>query len=253
METGNDYLDIISFTLYPSSYFSFVVVCNIIRVKLRGICEILHPKSDSDFLPTDPPDGGSPVAPQVPAQAPCGGSERGRDRGHEPTGTSPDVHLHGDAVHRRHSLPEHRRTITDRRCLVSDTTQTSLSRNWAIFNNQTHVLEFVFTSLFLNKKLDVDLDEDRETNVLNSQTHIFFILNFSYGIEDICLLIDPLFFSTDYATENRPQSLCQRISGQLWHVRFVFICHTSCCEFIWIKRQFLSQKIDMLYMILQIF
>lgn len=175
METGNDYLDIISFTLYPSSYFSFVVVCNIIRVKLRGICEILHPKSDSDFLPTDPPDGGSPVAPQVPAQAPCGGSERGRDRGHEPTGTSPDVHLHGDAVHRRHSLPEHRRTITDRRCLVSDTTQTSLSRNWAIFNNQTHVLEFVFTSLFLNKKLDVDLDEDRETNVLNSQTHYFFL------------------------------------------------------------------------------
>lgn len=55
------------------------------------------------------PDGGSSVPPQVPASAPCGGSERRWDRGHQPTRTSPDFHLHRDAVRCRHSLPEHRR------------------------------------------------------------------------------------------------------------------------------------------------
>lgn len=56
------------------------------------------------------PDGGSPVSPQVPASAPCGGSERRWDRRHQPTRTSPDFHLHRDAIRGRHSLSEHRRT-----------------------------------------------------------------------------------------------------------------------------------------------
>lgn len=56
------------------------------------------------------PDGGPPVSPQVPAPAPCGGGERGRHGGQQPARKSADFHLHGDAVHRRHRLPEHRCT-----------------------------------------------------------------------------------------------------------------------------------------------
>lgn len=53
------------------------------------------------------PDGGPPVSPQVPAQAPCGGSKWGWDRGHQPTRKSPDFYLHRNAIHRRHSLSEY--------------------------------------------------------------------------------------------------------------------------------------------------
>ena len=66
------------------------------------------------------PDGGSAVSPQVPAQTPCGRSERGRDGGQQPNGESPDFHLHRNAVHRRHSLPEHR-------CRSAHVSQTALS------------------------------------------------------------------------------------------------------------------------------
>lgn len=54
------------------------------------------------------PDGGSSVSPQVPAQAPCGGSKRGWDRRHQPARKSPDFHLLRNAIHRCHSLPEYR-------------------------------------------------------------------------------------------------------------------------------------------------
>jgi len=64
------------------------------------------------------PDGGTPVSPQVSTPAPRGGSQRGWDRGHQPTRKSADFHLHGDAVHRRHSLPEHRCKTAQRRPLV---------------------------------------------------------------------------------------------------------------------------------------
>lgn len=57
-------------------------------------------------------DGGSPVPAQVPAPAPRGGSERGRNRGHEPARARADLHLHRDAVHRRHRVPEHGRKST---------------------------------------------------------------------------------------------------------------------------------------------
>lgn len=83
------------------------------------------------------PDGGSSVSPQVPASAPCGGSERRWDRGHQPTRTCPDFHLHRDAIRRRHSLSEHRRT--DFSYLASAATaRTFISRTF-IF------IELVFT------------------------------------------------------------------------------------------------------------
>lgn len=58
-------------------------------------------------------DGGPAVSAQVPAEAPRGGSERGRHGGLQPAGPSADVHLRRDAVHRRHRLPEHRRNSAD--------------------------------------------------------------------------------------------------------------------------------------------
>lgn len=86
-----------------------------------------------------PPDGGSSVSPQVPASAPCGGSERRWDRGHQPTRTCPDFHLHGNAIRRRHSLSEHRRTEISYLASAA-TARTFISRTfifyWARFHNR---------------------------------------------------------------------------------------------------------------------
>lgn len=115
------------------------------------------------------PDGGPSVSPQVPAQAPCGGSKRGWDRRHEPTRKSPDFHLHRDAIHRSHSLPEHRRTAalysTQHRKMSKDTSVFSREANSVLCWKKRH-FDLLLTFFYFIFKIHLEIERVWDLNIV---------------------------------------------------------------------------------------